>query len=482
MAHILNDIVFEGSNENPLETGKHHEQIGMFESLGLKPNVSDFLVWEADFNENLIRFYDNVERVMSSFPINELEMRISPGSIGKVREYIDKFNNDLRQVIDETIDAHINGAWNSYHIKGLLEKKEGQSYASGIALDVNAVRLQRKQLEYLQTHDPLTGLMNFDSFEAQFDQLARFGMYPQALVVFRIENLSDICGTMGYHAGNTMIRNVADVIVECFFDADMIGRTGGGEYCCAFTGKNQLEIEMHIDEAMMKLHSTYLNLIKTEISCGYAITESEMDFSRLYHEAYQKLIKTRNLQKYLLYPSVVDNINAIISKKTGWGKRVVRLQSLSLQIGQTLFCTEETLSDIKLLAKISDIGLIGIDDALLAKRMKLSELEQRIYDSHIETGREIINGIESLAQMEGLYADVFKRYDEWKDAIATPSRIVAAARGFDDLLLADSRMTYKELGQRISAYKGTLYCPVVMDVLMEVAQKYHTWPARCRKN
>jgi len=179
---------------------------------------------------------------------------------------------------------------------------------------------------------------------------------------------------------------------------------------------------------------------------------------------------------------VIDCINAIISRKTGWGKRVIRLQGLAVQMAEALMCTEETISDIKLLAKLADIGLIGIDDRLLAQRLRLSPEDQRKYDTHFEVGREIISSIDSLAQMESLYIDLYKRYDAWQDAIAMPSRIVAVARGFDDLMLAGEKLTYKELGQKMAAARATLYCPEIVDVLMDIARKYHTWPARSRKH
>ncbi len=482
MVHILNNIVYESPKGISLQNGAYCEQLGMFDALGLRPSESDLLIWEADFDDNSIRIYDSEQRMTAVFPISELEMRISPNGIAKLRANIDAFSARSRQVLDETIEININGAWKTYHIKGLLDRMHGKQFASGAAFDISAVSLQHQRLEYLETHDPLTGLLNLKSFEERFDKLSRFGMYPLSLIIFRIENLCDACGTMGYHAGNTLIRNVANVVEDCFFDADIIGRTGGGEYCCAFSGKNQLEIETRMDEVILKLHSTYLNLIKTEISCGYAMAECEMDFSRLYHDAYKKLIKRRNIQKHLTGASVVDNINAIISKKTGWGKRGVRLQSLSVQIGKALFCKEETLSDIKLLAKIADIGLISIDDELLARRLRLNEDEKLIYDSHYDVGRDIISGIESLTQMENLYTDLYKRYDEWQDAIAVPSRIVAVVRGFDDLMLFDSRMSYKEVCQKMGIDKGTLYCPEMVDVLLEVARKYHTWPVQSRKH
>ena len=480
MSYIQSGISLENFRENQVET--YYEQLGMFDDLGLRSNLSDMLLWEAEWGAQNVRVFNIDGSVVASFPLSEMEMRISPESINRLRPLVNGLGAGRRQSLDIDINISISGSWKRYHIKGLIDRTHGAMFASGVALDMDALCRQKQRLEFLETHDPLTGLANFSSIEAQYDTLSRFGTYPLALVIFRIDNLSEACSTLGVQAGNTMIRNVAQVVEECFFDADMIGRTGGGEYCCLFTGKTQLEIETYVDEANIRLHSAYLNLIKTKISCGYAIAEHEMEFSELYHRAHQKLIWRRNIQNHLTGPSVIDCINAVISRKTGWGKRVIRLQGLAVQMAKALTCTEETISDIKLLAKLADIGLIGIDDRLLAQRLRLSPEDQRIYDTHFEVGREIISSIESLAQMESLYIDLYKRYDAWQDAIAMPSRIVAVARGFDDLLLAGEKMTYKELGQKMAAARATLYCPEIVDVLMNIARKYHTWPARSRKN
>lgn len=476
MVHILNDIVYKNQEETVEKCETYSEQLGMFDALGLSPNESDLYIWDADFGENSIRIFDNKQRIALAFPTSELELLISPGSVLKLRTITEAFASGAGQIIDETLKFNINGKWNVYHVKGVLGYIRGEKFAAGVAIDVEKANLRYQRLEYLETHDSLTGLLNLQSFEAQFEKLVRYGMYPLSLVMFKIENLSDACGTMGYQAGNTLICNVADVLKDSFFDADIIARTGNGEYCCAFTGKNQLEIETRIGEATLKLHSTYLNLIKTEIICGYAIADGEMDFSHMYHLAYQNLVKRSNTRRLLTSTTAVDHINAIISKKTGWGKRVVRLQSLSAQIGKALFCKEDMLSEIKLLAKIADIGLIGLDDRLLANRLNLNEDEKLVYDSHYELGRDIILGIYPLAQLESLYVDLYKRYEEWQDAIAMPSCIVTVVRAFDDMMLADGSLSYRELCCLMERQKGKQFCPAIVEVMLEVARKYHTWP------
>jgi hypothetical protein len=34
----------------------------------------------------------------------------------------------------------------------------------------------------------------------------------------------------------------------------------------------------------------------------------------------------------------------------------------------------------------------------------------------------------------------------------------------------------------MDAQKGSLYAPEIVDVLLEVARKYHTWPVHSRKH
>jgi diguanylate cyclase (GGDEF)-like protein len=473
VVHILNDR--NSSNENSLDAN-YDEQLGMFDMLGISKNKCEIMIWEADPEMRMFHFYDLPKQDVLSFSYEELENYVHPDNMDFFRHIAQGLLPGKWQSIEQNVQILIKGSWRPFLLKGLLNCIDGKSFVSGVAFDKNSLFQQRQHLEYLESHDVLTGMVNFNSFDAQFEHLSRFGMYPLSLVIIKIENLSDACGSLGYHASNAMIKNVANVIADCFFDADFIGRTGGGEYCSAFTGKDQLEIETRINEAAMKLHSTYLNLIKTEVSFGYSIAEHKKDFCSMYHEAYQKLVRRRNIQKHLSHVSVIDSLNDIISSKVGWGKRVVRLQSLAVQVGKALGCKEDVLAETKLLAKIADIGLIGVNDSLLPIRLQLSENERNAFKDHIEVGREIITGIDSLAQMEGLYMDVFKRYDEWQDAIALPSRIVAAVRGFDNLILKNGSASYRVLRSRLSCCKGKEYCPEVVTLLLDVAKKCLTWP------
>ena len=83
-----------------------------------------------------------------------------------------------------------------------------------------------------------------------------------------------------------------------------------------------------------------------------------------------------------------------------------------------------------------------------------------------------MEAIDEVAVYEPLYLDIFKRYDEWQDAIALPSRIVAGAMGFDDIATSAPNISFSQIKNRMIKKRGSLYCPDVVDAIMDVAKHY----------
>lgn len=297
------------------------------------------------------------------------------------------------------------------------------------------------------------------------------GVCSQGLVVANIDNLKEINDTLGYHAGNTLIKNVANVLKGCFDDAEVIARVGGGEYCALFLNKNELEIDMKLKEASMMLHKMYLNLIKTQVDFGYAISKSGLNFCSLYRQATQSMQKQKNIKRALTQESLIDELNEIISRKASWGKRAVRLKSLALQIGKELGCSEECLCEIKVLGKIADIGLIGLDDNLIKDRINISGQRKMDFQKHIEIGRKIVASIDTVRDMEKAYLDIYKRYDEYKDGLNEASKIIAASIGFDDIVTANDTMLFENVKKLLLKEKEAKYCPKVVDAIIGLMGK-----------
>lgn len=446
------------------------EQVDMFDKLGVALCSEDMYAWEAEFAARNIRCIDFPSGKVINFDFNDFLQRLDRSDRARIKKLFNDKKTEERKTIETEIRILNAGSSRLYRIKGMIYRSDkNEKFASGVAYDIENTKTNTERIEYLRTHDHLTGLENLSAFERTDDTNC---VYPRAVVIACIDNLREINESLGCIAGNSMIKNVAEVIKECFYDADFTVRIGGGEFCAVFSGKNELEIDMKIKEANMIIHKTYFNLIKTEVSFGYAVTGEHEEPYTLYKQAAAKMQKNRDLRKILLKESAVDRLNDIISEKAGWGKRNKRLQGLAAQIGSELGCSEDQINEIKALAKIADVGLIGIEDRLLKNRVNLRGRDSAEYLKHVEIGRSLIARISEVSELEGLYLDIYKRYDEWKDGIALPARIVAGALGFDDISLSSRPARTKNIIALMEKYRGTKYCPEVVDALVSITSKH----------
>ncbi len=116
------------------------------------------------------------------------------------------------------------------------------------------------------------------------------------------------------------------------------------------------------------------------------------------------------------------------------------------------------------MSRIVDIGLIGIDERLLKNRLHLSGRDQKEYQRHIEIGREIISGIDTLAFMEPLYLQVYRKYGEQPDA-ALPGCVLAAVTAFDDIAFERGEM--EGIRDWLGRQKKR-FCPEVVNAMLAV--------------
>ena len=468
-------VTFPNNNEKIdffCSQGTAFEQINMFDELDMDLYSINTMAWEIDYSQKTIRRTDLTCGNKTKLTFDEFISCIDKEDVEKIKGLLVPGNMGTFKDVELQIRINSNNGSNIFKIKGKIYNLANKKYyASGMAYDIKQTVNVIKRLQLLNQKDDLTDLNNPGVFDGMSPEILAYNTNPIAVVVANIDNLKDINDTLGYRAGNTLIKSVADVLKECFSDAASIARIAGGEYCAVFYGKNDPEIDMMIQEANMKFHKLYLNLIKTEVTFGYFSSHSIKDFSVLYNMAQNKMQKNKIMKKIVNRESVIDRINDIIRRKAGWGNRCARLQSLALQISYKLGCGEECQREIRILSRIADIGMVGIDDRLLKNRLQLTGKDKLSYLKHIDIGRALIASIDELSQMEGLYLDVYKRYDEWKDGLSLSSRIINGVIGFDDIISSNEAEPYEKVIGFLIKEKGTIYCPQVVDAIICVVNK-----------
>jgi diguanylate cyclase (GGDEF)-like protein len=89
------------------------------------------------------------------------------------------------------------------------------------------------ELRYIADHDSLTGLLDRRRFRSELDQYvsftARYGGQG-AVMIIDIDGLKGVNDTLGHHAGDNLIRQIASIMRERVRATDIVARLSGDEF------------------------------------------------------------------------------------------------------------------------------------------------------------------------------------------------------------------------------------------------------------
>ncbi len=150
----------------------------------------------------------------------------------------------------------------SHSVQGRMQEQMTQ---------MSSLTEQLKQAEFQARNDPLTGLANRRRL-AEFlhdmeEDLVSF-------VMLDIDFFKKINDKYGHDAGDEVLADLAEVLVSCVREGDMVARLGGEEFCVVFPG-GALEVAAKLSEKLrmaVEVHAfkTSAGLIPVSISMGVA--------------------------------------------------------------------------------------------------------------------------------------------------------------------------------------------------------------------
>jgi two-component system, cell cycle response regulator len=99
-----------------------------------------------------------------------------------------------------------------------------------VSQDITERKQYEESLQYLGTHDPLTGLFNRAYFDAELQRIESGREYPVSIVMADIDGLKGVNDSQGHDEGDRLIKGAAEVLLSAFRSSDVVARIGGDEF------------------------------------------------------------------------------------------------------------------------------------------------------------------------------------------------------------------------------------------------------------
>jgi len=148
---------------------------------------------------------------------------------------------------------------------------QGKPAIQIVARDIRERKLAERRLERMAYHDTLTELPNrvllFDRLGQALAQ-ARRRKQAVAVLYIDLDDFKYVNDTQGHHAGDELLRQVADRLQGCIREVDTVARMGGDEFTCILPEISDMQSAALVAEKMLAALSSAFDLSGAEARIG----------------------------------------------------------------------------------------------------------------------------------------------------------------------------------------------------------------------
>ncbi|MBN1548295.1 MAG: diguanylate cyclase [Syntrophaceae bacterium] len=180
--------------------------------------------------------------------------------------------------------------------------QNGEVIIQSIIRDITERKQTEETIRQFAYHDPLTGLPNrrllYDRFSLEIANAAR-GKRTFTVMMFDIDHFKNINDTLGHHAGDLLLQNVAYRIRSNLRKGDTLARFGGDEFIVLLPEVTRDQEALPVAQKLLKAFKRPFNCDNHDVfvttSIGIALyPEDGLDMEALIRHADRALYRSKN--------------------------------------------------------------------------------------------------------------------------------------------------------------------------------------------
>jgi len=149
---------------------------------------------------------------------------------------------------------------------------DGQDCRIGLVWDISARDDRQAELQYLATHDRLTGLGNHASLQLRCDNILQDDR-PAVLLLFELERLRDVNDSLGHRTGDLMLQCTAERLSSALPPSCILARLDGAQFAALLPNSSEDEAFKMAERVVQAVRSPFeINglSLQAELTVGIA--------------------------------------------------------------------------------------------------------------------------------------------------------------------------------------------------------------------
>ena len=159
--------------------------------------------------------------------------------------------------------------------------------------------VKNEELQYISTHDALSGLYNRAYFDEEVKRLSSGRITPVSVLMADIDDLKVCNDKFGHSVGDALIKATSQILLEGFRSEDAVARIGGDEFAVLLPGADaeQAKLAMNRVRALADKYEALVEGIPMSLSLGYATVDNAADLPEAIKHADQQMYLNKLARK-----------------------------------------------------------------------------------------------------------------------------------------------------------------------------------------